>query len=81
MLLERVSYLFEIMPPPTVGGIYQSSRFICLFKKSQTIEHNASLLSNLERFSEGMTVWISQMVSPWRVYILADFPANAQTDR
>ena len=69
-----------MMPAPAVGGVYQSARFICLFKKFQAIEHNASLLSKLERFSEGMTVWISQMVSPWRVYIPADFPADAQTD-
>ena len=66
-LLEWVFYLFEMMLPPAVGGVYQSARFICLFKKFQAIEHNASLLSNLERFSEGMTVWISQMVSPRRI--------------
>ena len=70
-----------MMPPPAVGGVYQRARFICLFKKFQAIKHNASLLSNLERFSEGITIWISQMVSPWRVYIPADFPTDAQTDR
>ncbi len=75
-----VGHFLEPVPFPTKRTVDNGSWFLNRFKKFQTFPHDSLLLGLAERFSQRMTIRISQMIGSRRFDRSTDFHADAKTD-